>query len=549
MATLRHEAVYREIIHPVLALLPPVIGGLAAASLLEDLLARDILSPLFAFAVVAVGVVETVVGNLVSAHRGGWEARLREFLLVAGLSYLLFAVAGAGPADAAAGGSGAAGATDTASAAATAARIFAPRLDLVARVVLVAGTWFAVHRRHEAFRPREDFLRSVRGRVGRELRHTMRDTRGFATDILLRLRETSTAAATGFVLLLIASALVWASEESLSARSFALIALYAPVSLLVAGLIHAFCEEFAVYGEGIRVPNRFLRRLATAAGIVVLTALALSLPFARNASPLSPAAVPAWFEALRSWFASLPEADMPDPRRFTMPPTEGFLGDYSVPPGVLAASRFWDTFSRVFRTVAFAVAGVGVAAFLAWPVFSRRFRRQVRASRPGRRVVEYLLGILSLGALVLHTLSRLARRLVSDAWRFLGGSGRGRGRGPAGKAADAGGAPAAGGGRTAAPDSPPLRLRRQRHVILRKLDEIAEAGTKKGAPFEPSQTTREYSRMLQLSYPGLAGALQTVVRTAEKALYSNHHLARGELRNFVEAARSVVRTLQDAATG
>ncbi|NBF38789.1 MAG: DUF4129 domain-containing protein [Spirochaetes bacterium] len=547
MATLRHEAVYREIIHPVLALLPPVVGGLAAASLLEDLLARDILSPLFALAVVTASVIETVVGNLVSAHRGGWEARLREFLLVAGLSYLLFAVAGGGAGNAAAGGSAAAGAADAAGAAATAARVFAPRLDVVARVILVAGTWFAVHRRHEAFRPREDFLRSVQGRVGRELRHTMRDTRGFATDILLRLRETSAAAATGFVLLLTASALVWASEQRLSARSFALIALYAPVSLLVAGLIHAFCEEFAVYGEGIRVPNRFLRRLATAAGILVLAALALSLPFARNASPLSPAAVPAWFEALRSWFASLPEAEVPDPGRFTMPPAGGFLGDYDIPPGVLAASRFWDTFSRVFRTVAFVVAAVGVAVFLAWPVFSRRFRRQVRASRPGRRVIEYLLGILSLGALVLHTLSRLARRFVSGAWGFLGGSGRGGG--PGGQAGDTGGAPTGAGGRAAAPEVAPLRLRRQRHVILRKLDEIAEAGTKKGAPFEPSQTTREYSRMLQLSYPGLAGALQTVVRTAEKALYSNHHLARGELRNFVEAARSVVRTLQDAATG
>jgi hypothetical protein len=280
---------------------------------------------------------------------------------------------------------------------------------------------------------------------------------------------------------------------------------------------------------------------------VVLAALSLSLPFARNASPLSPAAVPAWFEALRSWFASLPEADMPDPRRFTMPPADGFLGDYNVSPGVLAASRFWDTFAHVFRAVAFVVAGVGVAAFLAWPVFSRRFRRQVQASRPGRRLIEYLLGMLSLGALVLHTISRLARRLVSGAWGGLGGGGRAAG--PDGQAGNTGGAPAGAVGRAAAPETPPLRLRRQRHVVLRKLDEIAEAGTKKGAPFEPSQTTREYSRMLQLSYPGLAGALQTVVRTAEKALYSNHHLARGELRHFVEAARSVVRTLQDATTG
>ena len=425
MATLRHEAVYREIIHPVLALLPPVIGGLAAASLLEDLLARDILSPLFALAVITASVIETVVGNLVSAHRGGWEARLREFLLVAGLSYLLFAAA-AGVGEAGASSSVGQAAASGAGAAAGVARVFAPRFDLVARVVLVAGTWLAVHRRHEAFRPREDFLRSVRGRVGRELRHTMRDTRGFATDILLRLRGTNTAAATGFLLLLIASAIVWASEQSLSARSFALLALYAPVSLLTAALIHAFCEEFAVYGEGIRVPNRFLRRLATAAGTMVLAALALSLPFARNASPLSPAAVPTWFEALLSWFSSLPEPDMPDPRRFSLPPTRGLLGDYNVSPRMLVVSRFWDTFSRIFRTVALTAGAAAAAIFVAWPAFSRRFRRQVRAARLGRRLLEYLLGILSLGALVLHTLSRLAHRFVSGVWWLSRGPDRGR---------------------------------------------------------------------------------------------------------------------------
>ncbi|NBB90018.1 MAG: DUF4129 domain-containing protein [Spirochaetes bacterium] len=520
MATLRHEAVYREIIHPVLALLPPVIGGLAAASLLEDLLARDILSPLFTLAVITASVIETVVGNLVSAHRGGWEARLREFLLVAGLSYLLFAASAGG------------------------ARIFAPGIELVSRVVLVAGTWFAVHRRHEAFRPREDFLQSVRGQAGRELRHTMRNTRGFATDILLRLRGRNTAAATGFLLLLIGSAIVWASEQSLSARSFALLALYAPVSLLTAAVIHAFCEEFAVYGEGIRVPNRFLRRLATTAGVVVLATLAVSLPFARNASPLSPAAVPRWLEALHSWFASLPEPDMPDPRRFSLPPTRGLLGDYGVSPGTLVVSRFWDTFSRIFRTVTLTIGAAAAAVFVAWPAFSRRFRRQVRAARLGHRLLEYLLGILSLGALVLHTLSRLTRRLLS-ATRHS----RSRERGPAGTGTrkNTEETPAAARRRTGGPEVAPLRLRRQRHVILRKLEEIAQEGKKKGAVFEPSQTTREYSQRLQQGYPALSGALQTVVRTTEKALYSKHPLARGELHRFVEAAHSVVRTLQEPA--
>ncbi|MFP4566607.1 MAG: DUF4129 domain-containing protein [Spirochaetaceae bacterium] len=535
MATLRHEAVYREVIHPVLALLPPVVGVLAAASLLDDLLGRDVLSALFAGAVVAAGIVEIVVGNLVVAHRGGWEARLREFLLVAGVSYVVFALASGGGAGGAAGGAGGGAGIDV--------RILRPRLVLVARVVLVAAVWFAVHRRHQAFRPREDFLRSVRGRVGRELRHTMRETRGFATDILLRLRETGTTAATGFLLLLVGSAIVWASEQNLSVRSFALMTLYAPLSLLAAAVVHAFCEEFAVYGEGIRVPNRYLRRLATAAGIVVLGALALSLPFARNASPLSPAAVPGWFEALRAWFSSLPEADLPDPRRFTMNPAEGVLGDYPLSPRMVAASRFWDTFSRVFRTVALAVGAAAVAAFVVWPVFSRHFRRQVREARPARRLLEYLLGILSLAALVLHTLSRLARSLLHGV---AGGRGR---REVAGRSRDGSGDSEATTGRTAPTYARALHLRRQRHVILRKLDEIAEEGKKKGVPFEPFQTAREYSRTLQQDHPALTGALGTVVHTAEQALYSHHPLARGQLRSFTEAARSVVRALQTDSAG
>ena len=401
MATLRHEAVYREIIHPVLALLPPVIGGLAAASIFEDLLARDILTPLLIVAIVVAGVVETVIGNLVAAHRGGWEARLREFLLVSATAYLVLGV------------------RDRVAGEELAAAL-APRLTLIVGVVIVAGTWFAVHRRHAAFRPREDFLRSVRDRRGRELRHAMRETRGFATDILLRLHEANAAAAIGFVLLLIASTIVWASEQTLSLRSFALIVAYAPAALLTAAVIHAFRQEFAVYGEGIRVPNRYLRRLATAAGSFVIIALAVSLPFARNASPLSPAAVGQWLEGLRAWFASLPEPEMPDPRRFTLPPMEGFLGDYGISPRMLAFARFWETFARVFRTVALAVGGVLLVTFVVWPVFSRRFRRQVGAAHIGRRVAEYLLGIASLGLVVLRTLTRVGRQALRRVLQLLG---------------------------------------------------------------------------------------------------------------------------------
>lgn len=524
MATLRHEDLYREAIHPVLALLTPVLGALATASMLEDLLARDILTPLLLIAVLVAATTETVVGNVVAANRGGWDARLREFLLVAGVAYFIFALAGGAPAPAPGGGGDGVGLL----------RRLSPRLELVASVVLVSGTWFAVHRRHEAFRPREDFLRSVRGRRGRELRHTMRDTRGFATDILLRLRETNTSAAIGFVLLLLASAIVWASERALTVRSLALIAAYGPAAVLVAAVVNAFRQEFAVYGEGIRVPNRLLRRLVTAAGLLVGAALIVSLPFARHASPLSPAALGALVEAVRTWFSSLPAADMPEPGRFTLPPMDGFLGDYGVSPRVLALSRFWDTFSRIFRAVALTLAAVGALVFVVWPLFSRRFRRTVRSVRLGRRVLAYALGLLGLAATALHTLARLAESVLRPrARRFA----------PA-EAQTAGADRRARDGRPS--HSPPARVRRQRTVIRRMIEEIAEEGKKKGAPLEPYLTAREYSRLLQQHHPGLADTLQTVVRTAEQALYSGRRLGRDELRAFVEASRAVARTLRDA---
>lgn len=531
MATLRHEALYREAIHPVLALLPPLLGALAAASILEDLLARDILTPVLVLAVLLAGVTETVVGNLVASHRAGWDARLREFLLVAGVAYLVFALTAAeaaGSAGAAAGAAGAAGL----------ARRLAPRIEVVLPVVLVAGAWFAVHRRHEGFRPREDFLRSVRGRRGRQLRHTMRDTRGFATDILLRLREMNTSAALGFVLLLLASAVVWASEQSVTVRSLALLAAYGPAAVLTSAVVNAFRQEFAVYGEGIRVPNRLLRRLVTSAGVLVGAALLLSLPFARNASPFSPLALAAAFDAVRSWFSALPAAEMPEAQRFTLPPMEGFLGDYGISPRMLALSRFWDTFSRVFRAVALTLAAIGALVFVVWPVFSRRFRRQVRAAHLGRRALALLFGILDVGAAATRTLGRLLRRVLHA------GPGRtARGRGPGGDAA------AAGSHRRAQPTpavTPPLRVRRQRHVIRGVIEEIAEEGKKKGAPREPYHTAREYSRLLLQRYPDLADALSAVVATAEQALYSNHRLARADIRRFVTAARSVLRRLKEA---
>jgi hypothetical protein len=80
------------------------------------------------------------------------------------------------------------------------------------------------------------------------------------------------------------------------------------------------------------------------------------------------------------------------------------------------------------------------------------------------------------------------------------------------------------------------------------IEEIAEAGEKKGAPRKPYHTAREYSRLLLQRYPDCADALCAVVATAERALYSNHRLARADIRSFVAAARSVVRRLKEAET-
>ncbi|MFW5797503.1 MAG: DUF4129 domain-containing protein [Spirochaetota bacterium] len=528
MATPRHEALYREVIHPALAVAPPLLGVSAAASLAEELLGFAVLTPLFLLLAVAAATVEVVVGNLVWAARGGRSARLREFLVVAGLAYLLFALtAGDDPA--------------------AAASPFAPRGELLAPLVLVAAAWLAVHRRHEAFRPREDLLRSVAGRSGRELRHVMRDTRGFATDILLRLRHNNTTSAVGLFLLLLGATVVWAAEREVSERSLALIAAYAVIGGACVGVTNSFHAEIAAYGEGVRVPTRYLRRIAVAGALIIILALILSLPFVRDASAVSPEVILGFLEGLQEHFERPDARLLPDPRPFTMPPLEQMVERYDVPERTRSFTRFLEIFARIFRAVVYTAAALSAAAFVLWPLFTRRFRRQVAQARLGRRLLIFLAGLLALAVAAVRTLARPLLRLLALG-RRLGDGRRNRRRNRPGnrrKSQDESTAASRGRGKRGGTGR---RLRRQRSLAGRLLEEIAEEGEKKGVPRTPSHTAREHSLVLQNAYPPLGECLPTVVDTAERALYSSRRLSAEETHALLRAARDAVRTLRGLST-
>jgi hypothetical protein len=212
-----------------------------------------------------------------------------------------------------------------------------------------------------------------------------------------------------------------------------------------------------------------------------------------------------------------------------------FLGDLSIAPRYLAFSRFWEAFARIFRAVVLICGAVAAVAFVVWPVFSRHFRRVIGRAHVGRRLITHVVGLLAL--------LFVAGRVLLTAGLGALGIGARRSRAVAGDppaerdAEEAEEKPA----RAAAP----RQVRRQRNIVTRMLEDIAEEGKKKGAPHDPSQTAREYSRTLQSVYPDLAPALETVRSTAEDALYSNHRIARTRLRDFALAARSVVRTLKE----
>ncbi len=534
MATLRHEAIYREIIHPLLAALTPIVGLLAFASLVEDLFALNVLTPLMVLALLSAAVVEVVTGNIVRAHRGGWHARLREFLLVCAAAYLLFALLG---------GAGTPGTPSTPGAASEAgAGTPWTGARLIVQVLLVAACWFGVNRRHEAFRPRENFLESVRGQSGQVLRHTMRNTRGFATDILVRLRDTNYSAALGFFGLLAASAVVWASDQQMSGRSFALIAAYGPTMVLSAATVNAFAGEFAVYGEGIRVPNRYLRRLVTAGGIFALGAFLLSLTFARDTSVFSPAALAGALEGLNDWLSARP-VPRPSPPADTGPSfMEELLREYSVSPQDLEASRFWELFARVFRAVARTLVFLLAVAFVFYPFFLKRFRRTLTEERPLRRLLAYLSGVLALligaGQVLIAAVRGAVVGLLERARgaRAATGAGREAGR------------PSAAGGSSQRP-RPGALTRRRRTLVRRMLEEIAEEGKKKGVPKSRSSTAREYSHTLNHYYPDLDRPLATLTPIAERALYAPDHPSRGELRSFTSAGRSVLQALRHEDAG
>jgi hypothetical protein len=306
--------------------------------------------------------------------------------------------------------------------------------------------------------------------------------------------------------------------------------------IVQAAVVNSFRQEFAVYGEGIAVPTRFLRRLATSAGLVVVLALVVSLPFARSASPLSPRAFVGLLEALRGWFAALPEAELPTPPSFSLPPMQDLLGNYGISADQLELARFWEAFARIFRTVVLVTGALLTTAFVLWPLFSRHFRRLVGRAGIGRRIMLHVLGLVGLLLTALRVLAHGMRSLL----RLAMSNG---GKASADSDLDTAG-PEEGRRRSAAP-AVPRSLRRQRGVVEHMLARLFEEGTKKGAPWEPSVTPREYSRLLTDTYPELESPLSTVVKTAETAFYSPHKLNRRQLQSFKAAARAAVATLEE----
>jgi hypothetical protein len=216
---------------------------------------------------------------------------------------------------------------------------------------------------------------------------------------------------------------------------------------------------------------------------------------------------------------------------------DGFLGNYGISADQLEMARFWEAFARVFRVVALGTGALLAIAFVVWPVFSRHFRRVVGRARIGRRFAAHLLGLIGLVVVA----ARVFLRAVVSALRL--GSGARRGGMAAGPGEEA---KEAGGGRARTSNTVPLSVRHQRGLVERMLGEIFAEGTKKGASWQPWLTAREYSLELARAYPQIRSSLETVVDTAETALYSPHKVDRRRIRMFREAARHAVDTLKEA---
>ncbi len=497
----RYLRLYRSVVHPLFSILLPLLFLLSMDQLLRVLIPEipwfpRRLAPLL----LAAGIEEVVMGNLLFQERASFVARIRELCFVLavifGYLFVLFRV--------------------------QSGRDFHLSPSLIYPMTAVLLQWLFTNGIHSGLREREILLSALTGKRGSALRHSLRDS-SYQAGLTIRVLRNIKAIVIVFQFLIVAlliTAAVLKRQPAIIGVMAA--ALHAVGGLLCIGMLHTFVEEQLLLGSGVLVPFRFERRrvvfslsiLAIAAGLVILAA--------RDASLLPLAALIALLRKLASLFRFPASRGLAEALQNVLIERRHYyntmLQHQQLPVANPLALLLVELLRRLFTTL----LGTGLFLFLVSPLLSQDFVDRLRELRPFHVLGKKLRAFL--GFLV-----RLWLRLAH--WLRLSGS---RAVLPVAEDAAA----------RAVSRRHKYRLRRlsvrkkvQMGRVGRAFAALLKWGEALGIPYVFFYTPQEYTERLAAIVPAGAGQLNFVVEVFEEVMFSAHLVASGRISQYLRTIR------------
>jgi hypothetical protein len=460
----------------------------------------------------AAGVEEAVMGNLLFKERASFLARVRELVVLqavvfGALSILLAVRSGRGL-----------------------------RLSplLIYPLTATVLQWLLSHGIHSGLREREVLISSIRGKRGAGLRHSLRDSSyqaGLAMRVMKNIKAGVIAFQVQIVVMLIVAAVL---KRDLPLGCALVVSLHAFGGLLGIGVLNSFEEQQLLLGSGIPLPVHLERRRVMFCLAILGVAAALVMLAARNASLLPLSALIALIRKLASLFR------FPVRSGFTQALQNALIERQrlyeamrnSQPPPI--PSPFAPLIAEAMRRLVRTLVGTGLFLFLVFPLLSRDFIGRLKELRPlaalRARLKVLLAFVFRLWLRVRHGL----RRLFSDR------------RIPLSVEDEPGDSVYSGHGRIKN-SRISVRKRVQMNRVQRAFLALIRWGEQLGVPYASFLTPGEYSSQLGAAVPAGAERLVFVVDVFEEVMFSSHLVASERIVRYIRAIRILSRLSPDAA--
>jgi len=510
----RTLGLHRSFVHPLLSIFIPLLFLLSADQLLRLLFPGVSWFPRhLAPLLLAAGVEETVMGNLLFKERASFLTRVRELVvLLAVLFGVLFIFLGVRS------GQG-----------------FRLSPLLIYPLAATLLQWLLTHGIHSGLRERELLMRALMGKHGAGLRHSLRDS-SYQAGLTIRVLRNIKAGISIFQIQIFVALIVAAVLRLEPPIGGSLVvALHTIGGLLGIGLLNSFKEQQLLLGSGISLPVALERRRVLFCLSILAVAAALVILASRNASLLPLSALIALIGKLAALFRIPAGTGFTDALQNALIERQRLYEAMRTAQPAPMPSPFAPLIIEVMRRLFRTLLGTGLFLFLVYPLLSQDFIDRLKEIRPLAALWSRLRVLLGVAVRFGLRIPRWLRRLLF--------SGR---RTPLSVEDEPAEAVQPGQHRIKTKRLS-VRKRVQMSRVQRAFLALTRWGEQLGVPYVRFLTPVEYSRQLCTAVPEGTGQLAYVVDVFEEVMFSTHLVASGRIARYFRTIRSLSRLTPDPA--